>query len=213
MLSKYLIRDFKIGGHYHVFNCGANMQKIFLDQQDFQMFEYYLFVYLAPGSTVSRKYPNLPSKTRAQNISGDIDLIAYCLMPDHFHLLVRLHWMSAVSDLVQRVTSAYTHYFNVKYGRSGTLMEEDFQSVELQNQAQLLHLSRYIHNNPVREGLASQADTYKWSSMADYQKGRFRPFIYRRLLQECRMSAVDYHQFVAEASLDVAALGDVYIKG
>src|SRR3989344_7619419 len=147
MPSKYRIRNFEENGYYHLFNRGVEKKKIFLDNQDYKIFLYYSFVYLKPLNDVLSTYPQLPIRLHSKNLSGEIDLISYCLMPNHFHLLLKQYTKTGFSKLAKQTTNAYTEYFNKKYKRTGSLMQGTFKSVKVNTDEQLVHLSRYIHLN------------------------------------------------------------------
>lgn len=168
MPSRYVIRNFSENGYYHVYNRGVEKRKIFLDQQDYNLFLYYLYIYLMPLDQVLKKYPMLPLRLHAKNLSNEANLISYCLMPNHFHLLIRQKSRDTISKLMKQLTNAYTLYFNQKYKRIGGLVQGRFRSVEIRNDELLLHVSRYIHLNPIASGLVENLENYKWSSYIDF---------------------------------------------
>jgi hypothetical protein len=88
----------------------------------------------------------------------DIPIIAYCLMPNHYHFLVRQNGTAPAGLLFQRVFNAYSKAINKRFDRTGTLFEGRFHSVHVDKSAYLLHLCRYIHANPVKAGLAVSPD-------------------------------------------------------
>ena len=196
MPGKNTIRNYHLGGYYHVFNRGVDKRDIFQDEQDYRIFCYYLYVYLSPMDIVLRRYPLLGPNLLSNNLHNRVDLLAFCLMPNHFHLLLRLNSEGAASALLKQITNAYTSYFNFKYKRVGSLMQGRYKAVEVTSQAQLLHLSRYIHLNPVAAGLALEADQYAWSSMADYHTGQFRTYVSTSLLEENELTTQQYSDFV-----------------
>src|SRR3989344_8362013 len=89
MPSKYVVRNLRENTYYHVYNVGIGGSDIFLDDQDYETFLYYLYIYTAPPDAVAARYPDLPPRLAAKNLSQDIIVVAYCLMPNHFHLLLR----------------------------------------------------------------------------------------------------------------------------
>lgn len=168
MPSRYVVRRYEENAFYHVFNRGVEKRDIFLDEQDYNIFLYYLFIYTAPLKKVLIKYPDLPIRLYNKNLYGAIDLVAFCLMPNHFHLLLRQQSITAVQKLLKQLTNAYTFYFNNKYKRVGGLVQGRFKAVMIETDELLLHVSRYIHLNPVVSGLAEDPNQYKWSSYLDY---------------------------------------------
>lgn len=168
MPSKHVIRNFSENSYYHVFNRGVEKRKIFLDEQDYNMFLYYLSIYLLPLEQVLLLYPDFPLRLYGKNLNKEIMLISYCLMPNHFHLLLKQNSLDGVSKLLKQVTNAYTFYFNNKYKRVGGLMQGRFKAVSIETDELLLHIIRYIHLNPVVAGLVKNPKDYKWSSHNHY---------------------------------------------
>jgi putative transposase len=141
MPGKNTIKDYIPDHYYHVYNRGWNRGAIFLDQEDYEQFEYLL------GRALSRT-PSKDSKGREYKwLRDDLDLNAYCLMPNHFHMLVYQRTEQGITKLVQSVCTAYTMYFNKRYKRRGSLFENRFKAVPIFRDNQLQHISRYIHLN------------------------------------------------------------------
>lgn len=127
--------------YYHVYNRGVNKRKIFLDAEDYRYFEWLLERTLSPTQHKDRK-------GRAYKwLRESLDLNAYCLMPNHFHLLVYQREARVISQLMSTVATAYTLYFNSKYGRRGPLFENTYRAVLILKESQLMHITRYIHLN------------------------------------------------------------------
>lgn len=168
MPSKYVVRNFSENSYYHIYNRGVEKRLIFQDPLDYQIFIYYLFIYAVPLDKVLLEYPELPIRFYSKNLSLEVEVIAYCLMPNHFHLLVRQSTKNGVSKLLKQLTNAYTTYFNNKNQRVGGLFQGTFKAVEIDQLELLLHISRYIHLNPIVANLTSDYRHYKWSSLADY---------------------------------------------
>lgn len=170
MPSKYTVRNFAENCFYHVFNRGVEKRTIFLDEQDYRIFLYYLSIYSLPLDKVVLKYPNLPLRLQSKNLHDEINIISYCLMPNHFHLLLQQLTVDGVSKLLKQLTNAYTFYFNQKYQRVGGLVQGSFKAALIETDDILLHISRYIHLNPLMAEIVDNLNTYEWSS--------YREFIY-----------------------------------
>ena len=168
MPSKHVVRHFEEGGIYHVFNRGVEKRDIFLDEQDYRIFLYYLYIYVVPLERVLIKHPHMPIRLRSKNLSPEIEILAYCLMPNHFHLLVKQNSFDGVSKLLKQLTNAHARYFNKKYDRVGGLFQGRFKAVTIETNEQLLHTSRYIHLNPLVSDLTKDLKTYQWSSYLEY---------------------------------------------
>lgn len=98
------------------------------------------------------------------NNQSYVIFISYCLMPDHYHLLVKSPTTTNLSKYLSDVENSYTRFFNCRYKRIGPLWQTSYKSVKINNNEQLLHVSRYIHLNPVTSYLTNKAETWKYSS-------------------------------------------------
>lgn len=131
MPSKYVVRNFAKNSNYHIFNRGINKQDIFLGEKDYRFFETYLSIYLYPLKEVLKKYPDVPLRLHSKNLSSDVELLEYCLMPNHFHLSLRQKAKNGISKLMKQMTNAYTLFFNQKNQRTGSLMQGRFKAVPI----------------------------------------------------------------------------------
>jgi putative transposase len=137
------------GAFYHIIVRGNQRQDIFLDEADRQQY--------------------LERLHRYRNKCGFI-LYAYVLMTNHVHLLIETP-NDPISRIMQMINFTYTQYFNKKYGEVGHLFQGRYKSYLCDKDSYLLSLVRYIHNNPVRAGLAEASGAYAWSSYPEYLKG------------------------------------------
>lgn len=168
MPSKYVVRNLKEDSVYHIFNRGVEKRDIFLDDQDFRVFLFYLYIYITPVKQVLIKYPDFPLRLQGKNLSDEIKLLGYCLMPNHFHLLIEQKTKNGIPNFMKQAINGYTIYFNQKYKRVGSLMQGRYKAVSIDSDNLLIHVLRYIHLNPVSIGLTKELDQYKWSSYLDY---------------------------------------------
>ena len=198
MPSRYVIRNFIDDGYYHVYNRGVEKRVIFLDEQDYNMLLYYLFIYLMPPKEIIKKYPNLPFRLQGKNLHGQIELIAYCFMPNHFHFLIKQRNKTSISKFIKQLTNAYTLYFNQKYKRVGALMQGRFKAVGIDNYDLLLHVSRYIHLNPVVSGLIVKPSDYEYSSYKDFTGEKGKIYCYTEEILGENMSSRSYQSFVID---------------
>ncbi|MEK6715311.1 MAG: transposase [Candidatus Omnitrophota bacterium] len=97
-----------------------------------------------------------------------VDIIAYCIMPTHIHLIFKQLEDNGISRSVNNILNSYTRYFNTKHKRKGPLWESRFKSKLVENEEQLLHLSRYIHLNPVTAFLVDKPELWRYSSYREY---------------------------------------------
>lgn len=173
MPSKNALKIYVEKSYYHIYNRGTNKERIFLDLQDYKTFLSYLKLYLLPPDLrgLSSQVKIAPSK-QLKNFSGQITLNAYCLMPNHFHLLVWQNEANKINYFMRSLATKYSRYFNRKYNRVGSIFQGVYKAVLIENEEQLLYLSKYIHRNPIkilsaRRVLAGIAD-YKYSSYGNY---------------------------------------------
>jgi putative transposase len=154
---------------YHIYNRGVEKRKTFQDKQDYGVFLSYLKDYLLPKDNdllqTTLADPQIPwsekdkilKLLRLNNFHGEITLIAYCLMPNHFHLLVKQKGSDSIDKFMNSLCTRYTMYFNRKYKRVGSLYQGPYKAVPIETDEQLLHLTRYIHKQAFPQGQALQA--------------------------------------------------------
>lgn len=166
-------RDYKIfgkDGYFHVFNRGNAKMDIFKDDNDYKAFLFRLKENLFPEKVPESARKPLTSHSYVRKLlpSGAFSLLAYCLMPNHFHLLLRQNAGLTISKLMLKVCGGYSKIFNKKYNRIGSLFQDQYKTVRVETDSQLLWLSSYIHNNPKTAGLVKESEDWQWSSYPDY---------------------------------------------
>ena len=97
-----------------------------------------------------------------------VDIIAFCIMPTHIHLILKQLLEKGISNYIKNVFISYTRYFNIKHHRKGPLWEGRFKNVLINNESQLLHVTRYAHLNPVTAGLIDKPEDWLASSYREY---------------------------------------------
>ncbi len=152
MPAKNTIKVYIENGYYHIYNRGIDKKTIFIEEKDYVTFLYYLKLYLSNPEDLKKEstHPRILYKIMNLNLSREIDLIAFSLMPNHFHLQVKQHPLDGIEKLMRRVLTSYAQYFNKKYDRRGPLFESTYKAILLENDAQHLYLSAYIHRNPMK---------------------------------------------------------------
>ena len=144
-MARPLRIEFK-GALYHILSRGNDRCDIFLGDDDYEVF-------LSVLEEMSERF--------------EVDIFAYVLMSNHYHLLIRTN-QDNLSKSMQWVGTTYTRRFNLKHFRSGHLFQGRFKSILVQNDAYLMRLSCYIHRNPLRAGLVNRLSDYRWSSYRAY---------------------------------------------
>lgn len=165
--------------YYHIFNRGINKQPIFLDRRDYrralEIFEFYHFA--KTPVRYSKFLQNSPVERGKileelrKNSSRRVEPISFCLMPNHFHFLIKQNVENGISRFMADFQNSYTRYFNVKHEKIGPLLQGQFKAVRVEDENQLLHLSRYIHLNPHTSYLMRTVEelvNYQWSSFPGF---------------------------------------------
>lgn len=147
MPAKNVIKEYKENTYYHLYNRGVAKNDIFSDDQDYKIFLSYLKLYLSPKNPELSDFKTSPSRI-LKNYSSQIDLLCFCLMPNHFHLLVFQKDLSTINFFTKSLLTKYSMYFNKKHHRIGSLFQGPYKAVEVTNENQLIYLSKYIHLNP-----------------------------------------------------------------
>ena len=165
------------GMYYHIYNRGARQVTIFREETN------YLFTI---------------SKIKAYSRAKRIAVIAYCLMPNHYHFLVRQDGEEAAGSLPQYLFNSYSKAYNKMYGHSGTLFEGRFRAKAIQNTSHLLHLCRYIHGNPVKHGMVAQPTDWPYSNYLEWIEERPGTLVDRSFIREQFSGPEQYKKFLAE---------------
>ena len=178
MPSKNIVKVYSEDRYYHLYNRGVEKRPIFLDEQDYSVFLSYLKQYLLPKNEEELRAklsnPLISYKEKGQilkllrmnNFHGEIFMLCYCLMPNHFHLLVKQRNSGSIDKFMNSICTRYTMYFNKKYKRIGRLYQDVYKAVLVENEMQLLYLTAYIHRNPtIGKRLRTKGDPFRaWFS-------------------------------------------------
>ena len=159
------------GHFYHIYNRGAHRLPIFREPEN------YLFV-IQRLKKYSRQY--------------NLTVIAYCLLPNHYHLLIRQDDKHPASLLPQYTFNSYSKAYNRRYHHSGTLFEGNFKAKPVQDEAYLLTLCRYIHTNPVKHGLVSQIEAWPYSNYPEWIQARPGSLVDLSFVQAYYPTPADY---------------------
>ncbi|MBI4155771.1 MAG: transposase [Candidatus Zambryskibacteria bacterium] len=178
-------KNFASGTIVHIYNRGNNREKIFNDEQDYKAFIFRIG--LALGFEEKELFHELCrqpySRIRITDThKGDFKLYAFCLMPNHFHLLIEQCGDTPISKIISKICTSYAMYINKKYKRVGHVFQDCFKAVIIESNEQLMWVSAYIHMNAVKDGLVKQPSKYKWSSYNDYVSDRNLPIVHTDFL-------------------------------
>lgn len=184
--------------YYHVFNRGVEKRKIFLDESDYKRFLQTLYYYQFSGP---KPRFSTHKRFRLQDFNKNpkiVELTSYCLMPNHFHLLIKQIKNNGVQEIVRKVINSYTKYFNTRYKRVGHLFQGTFKAVPVETDEQLIHLSRYIHLNPYVDGLVKDVESFPYSSYFDLVREKENDFSNPRFILNFFKSIKDYQKFIED---------------
>lgn len=170
-------RFWREGTIYHVTTRGNRKEDIFNDKSDYK-------VYLAMIEENLKYYSQFNYK-----------LLEYCLMKNHVHLLIKTD-TCPLSDFMRRLNSKYTLYYNKKYNYVGHLFQGRYYSQIIENNAQLLEVSRYIHLNPVRSKICNNPKDYIWSSYHNYIINKESKLISPEVILDFFVNRRRYREFV-----------------
>ena len=196
------IRNLVTGEIFHVLNRGVDKRKIFLDDRDYLRFIHDLFEFndVNPALNIGRYLNGSQlNDLRNQSISRTprkliVEILAFCLMPNHFHLLLRQRMDGGITKFMRKLGIGYANYFNQKYERTGVLFQGRYKSVLVNQESHFIHLPYYIHLNPLdllepewRMGkiknykkAAEFLESYRWSSHLDYTGQKNFPSVTQR---------------------------------
>lgn len=198
---------FANGEIYHVFNRGVEKRQTFIAKREFargiDTLAYYRFANLPFRFS---RFIRLDSEAQGfalKNLTDEnkqVEILCYCLMPNHFHFLLKQTKDNGISRFVANFTNSYTKYFNTKHDRVGPLFQGLFKAVHIDNDEQLIHVSRYIHLNPVTSFLvrAEELVEYEWSSYPEYLKPGSSDLVDKKLIMSFFSNSNKYEQFVLD---------------
>jgi putative transposase len=195
------------GEIYHVFNRGIDGRPTFIRKKEYErvkeLIRFYQWKDLSVRYSVFREW----DEERQQNLMKKIrsfgeplvEIIAYCFMPNHFHLLVRQSSSGGTSKFLSNMQNSYTRYFNTKNHRLGSLFLDQFKAVRIEDEVQLLHVSRYIHLNPYTAFVVKTLDElsfYPWTSIPEYLELDKREICQKQLLMGYFKNVTAFRSFV-----------------
>lgn len=171
---------------YHIYNRGVEKRTIFIKDKDYLRFvvNLYEFNNSGPVFNFGRKLASSLIEVRLQSERKKplVEILAFCLMPNHYHLLIKQRTKNGITEFMRKLGTGYTNYFNLKYQRVGPLFQGKFKAVLLEREQHLQHLPHYIHLNPLelimpewKKGNIKNIDKvvkylkkYRWSSLPEY---------------------------------------------
>ncbi len=198
-----------VGSIYHIYNRGVDKRNIFLDSNYYSRFLSVLKHYLNYDysySLLARSLKRTKTKENRQKvfkhletkrIEPSVEIISFCLMPNHYHLTFNQLAEGGISNFMHRLGTSYTNYFNIRQERSGRLFESTFKAVLVESEEQLLHLTRYQHINPHSLNLTpKELINYSWSSFSAYLGKKGISFVSPKTVLSAFKDSKSYLDFV-----------------
>jgi putative transposase len=212
-----------VGEIYHIFNKSIAEFKIFNNVSEFSRMLRAIRYYQREKPQVKfSRFIQLPKNKQDLEINISlsnekklVEIIAYCLMPTHLHLILKQLKEKGISIFMSNILNSYTRYFNTKYKRKGPLWEGRFKNVLAKTDEQLLHLTRYIHLNPVTAYLVDRPEEWLFSSYSEYLSkinGNEKICNYDKILD---IEPVSYKKFVEDRiafQRELAKIKDLLIE-
>lgn len=184
---------FQEGEIYHVFNKSIANYCIFNKKELAERFIEILEYYNNPENKISyslaKKYTQKFTSVGLlyYNPCFFFKIIAYCIMPDHYHLVIKILGGKSLSKYISDVENSFTRYFNLKFKRKGPLWESRFKFVLIENNKQLLHVVRYVHLNPTTSNFVDKPENWPFSSYKEYLKNK----TYLQTINEISIKDID----------------------
>ncbi len=184
MPTKHVVKPYAAPAFYHVYNRASGERPLFRDRQDREYFLHLLQRHLAEierpaDEEAMPKYP--------------VEIVAYCLMGSHFHLLLfQAEEKDAITGYMRSVSTAYAMYYNRRYKSKGHVFQSSYRASHITTEPYLAHITRYIHLNPRRY------EAWQWSSYREYIGCRESIWIHPERVLAGKNSAEKYSLFVAD---------------
>jgi len=217
--------------YYHIYNRGVDKREVFVDKSDYYRFIHDLYVFnnengiSSPGKRWNGRISRLriSNQKRGKLLAG---IVCFCLMPNHYHLILKQRKENGISGFMHKIGTGYTMYFNKRYERTGSLFENRFKAIPIERDEYLMHLSRYIHMNPIKllnsssqkknkntvqncKTVESFLENYKWSSYLDYiGRPSFPSLINKGIVSDYFNTFDEYKKF----ALEHQSVGDTLIE-
>jgi len=135
-----------LNAYFHIVNHSVDGRELFYDSGDYKTYLNFF----------------------KQELDYKVIVIAYCLMPNHFHLLLRQNESEAITALLEKIHKKYARYYNKKYDRKGRIFRSPLNHIETQTDTYLLNACAYIHGNPVQAGLVNFPEDWEYSNFREY---------------------------------------------
>ena len=165
------------GGYYHIYNRGAGRQAIFYEE---------------------RNYAYLLRLLKAVARESEVTVVAYCLLPNHYHWLLRQDGDTPAGKVPTRVFGSYSQALNRAYDRTGTLFEGPYKALAVETDAYFVNLCAYLHLNPVHHGLVAEPEAWPYSNYLEWIEKRPGTLVDRDLVRAYFANPRAYEEFIED---------------
>lgn len=201
--------------YYHIYNRGVEKRNIFINKRDYQQFllamDFYSKTPLSSKLSDFKRRIGKIKETESQ--TNLVQIFSYCLMPNHFHFLLKQSADGGITHFLRKFTNSYTRFFNTKYDRIGPLFQGTFKAKLIENDEYLLQVSKYIHRNPLK--LNSNAlSFYPYSSYRSYLSQEDSDFCDTKFILSYFSKTnpdLSYQSFVEETEIENPSIYDLFL--
>ena len=211
-----------VGEHYHVYSRGVEKRKIFMNTKDYNRFVALLYIMnqdapFTMGNFLRDKNKSLEDIFTEKREKTLVSVLGYCLMPNHFHLILYEGSEGGISKFMGKLLTAYSMYFNTKYERSGPLFTHPFKSEHISNESQYVYIFSYVHLNPIsiidkkwkENGIKNKKEAEEF--LKKYQFSSYLDFLNKNRLESAIVDFSMIPRYIKETKLDFKTQKQVFI--
>src|SRR3989339_646882 len=217
----YRETSFAENEYYHIYSRGVEKRKIFMNDKDHKRFTALLYIMnqnqpFRMDDFLRGNKNNLENIFKLEKEKTLVSIVSYCLMPNHFHLILYEHTENGISKFMGKLLTAYSMYFNKKYDRSGPLFTHPFRSEHINNDSQYMYIFSYIHLNPLsiiqknwkEDGVKNKQDAEKF--LQDYQFSSYQDFIEKNRLESTIIDFSLIPEYIKNMELNLETYNQIF---
>ena len=209
--------------YYHIYSRGVEKRKIFMNTKDYERFTALLYIMnqdapFVMGNFLRDKQKVLRDIFKEKRDKTLVSILGYCLMPNHFHLILYEHTEGGISKFMGKLLTAYSMYFNTKYGRSGPLLTRPFRSEHINNESQFMYIFSYIHLNPLtiieknwkEEGVKNKKEAREF--LEKYQYSSYQDFLEKNRPESTIIDFSLIPEYIKNMEMDLKTQEKLFLK-
>lgn len=209
--------------YYHIYSRGVEKRKIFMNTQDYNRFMALLYIMnqnipFTIGSFLQNKQKKLNDIFKEKREKTLVSILGHCLMPNHFHLILYEHTEGGITKFMGKLLTAFSMYFNTKYGRSGSLFTHPFRSEHIGNESQFMYIFSYVHLNPLsiidkkwkENGVKNKKEAEEF--LEKYQFSSYQDFLGNDRLEKVIIDFSMIPEYIKNMTLDLDTQEQVFYK-